>query len=153
MAKKKAKKKVAKKKEEPINVLIDQFVERMNKKKELEAELKKVKGDLEKMNDPIVDAMTKVGFSTIKTTSGMLVYINRTVAVNYPKTKIDEMKKLLKKYQAGSLIKEDVNSRSFAAWVRENFEERESDGMPDLPEDLAKLVTVFEKFDLRMKKA
>ena len=132
------------------------YVQLKNEKKELDARLKQVNGELEQMLDPLIDMFMDAGVTNMKI-DGQTVYISRTLWAGmwkdedgnpHPKISIPAFK--LSPLTA-DLVKESINLISLSAAIRE-LPNRE-DGSVDLPPELEGKISIAVKPDLRVRKA
>jgi hypothetical protein len=82
------------------------------------------------------------------TRNGLIFYLSTKIYASAVADRKEELFAWLKENGYGDLVYETVNANSLAAFIREQLEEVE-----ELPEELAKLVNVYEKTTVGMRKA
>lgn len=124
------------------------FVELHKEKRDLESKLKRVDNELGGLEPILREQFANAGIQNMNM-NGLCTYVNRSV---YPKYR-DGMERgdvieALKADGLSDILKEDYNSQTFNALIRDI----ESSGR-GLPENLAMVVEISEKFELRTRKA
>lgn len=130
-------------------------------KKDLEKKLEATKVLIATMEEKMVKYFQDHGLQNL-TSSGSTVYLQRQLFASLTDKEAAHAK--LKEYGHGELVKDNVNSNSLSAWVRELIDEHEKktpdeidtkdlNTKLDLPKDLRDLIRVTEKFSVRVRKS
>jgi hypothetical protein len=128
-------------------VQLKRFVELSKRKNQLEAELKAVKADIEAVKDPLMQQFSQDGM-TKATVDGMTVYISSQLWASAKDGDAAGACAVLKKIGLADYVKENFNTQSLSAYVREVAKNGE-----DYPEGFLGVIEIIEKFDLRAVKA
>ena len=122
--------------------LVTEYAELTEKRRKLEAEVKRLATDLAAREEVLLEGFAQAGIQNIKTTAGQTVYLNREI---FAKLVGDHEEALAAFRQAGlgDFVKESVNSQTLRAYVREMDEV--------LPEGLQPYIDVTEVFRMRMR--
>ena len=125
-----------------ISDLVMEYADLTEKRRDLEAQVNRIKADLSAREEKLVEEFAQAGIQNIKTSSGATVYLNREV---FAKLVGDHEEALDAFRQAGlgDFVKESVNSQTLRAYVREMDEV--------LPEGLRPYIDVTEVFRMRMR--
>ena len=125
-----------------ISDLVTEYAELTEKRRNLEAEVKRLATDLAAREEMLVEAFAKAGIQNIKTKTGQVVYLNREVFAKL----VGDHKKALTAFRRaglGDFVKESVNANTLRAYVREMDEV--------LPEGLQPYIDITEVFRMRMR--
>ena len=113
--------------------------------RDLEAEVKRRKDELRRLEEQILDAFAHDGIQNMKTAFGQTVYLNREVFARL----VGDTKKAhtaLRRAGLGDLIKPTVNAQTLRAYVREKEESGE-----ELPKGLRPYIDIAEIYRLRVR--
>lgn len=124
-----------------------QYLDLKARKDELEEELKEVKANLEALSRQMVEEMDSIELDKFSA-FGSTFSVRRTLAANVKAEDKEALFWVLRNEGHGHLIKEDVNARTLAAFVKEQMGE---DGT--IPEWIAGLVDVYYRNDISARKA
>jgi len=127
--------------------LSDKLVAFKWRKKEIEAALKNVSSEIEKIESEMLQLMTADEIQSFNR-GGKTFYLNMKIHASANSEKKAELYDALKDNGYGDLVYETVNANSLAAFVREQIEQNEE----VLPEWLEGKVKVFEKSTVGMRK-
>ena len=125
-----------------LSDLVAEYAALTEKRRDLEAEINRLKADLSAREEKLVEEFAQAGIQNIKTTAGQTVYLNREI---FAKLVGDHEEALDAFRQAGlgDFVKESVNAQTLRAYVREMDEV--------LPEGLQPYIDVTEVFRMRMR--
>lgn len=141
---------------------VKKYVELIEKKRNLDAELRTVKGELDILEAQVMDYLTEIGLQSVKTEGGQTVYLNRMI---YAKAKDGNTQAIVDGLEsAGFRDLITVNHNTFGSFVREQIEQYkavhpEAKALPveelevALPEALRGRVDLGEKVSVRVRKA
>jgi hypothetical protein len=132
---------------EDILGLADGLKELKEYKKRLEEQLKDVNEQIALMEERLAEMMIAEEMQNF-TRNGLIFYLSTKIYASAVADRKEELFAWLKENGYGDLVYETVNANSLAAFIREQLEEVE-----ELPEELAKLVNVYEKTTVGMRKA
>ena len=113
--------------------------------RDLEAEVKRRKDELRRLEDQILETFAHDGIQNMKTAAGQTVYLNREVFARL----VGDTKKAhtaLRRAGLGDFIKPTVNAQTLRAYVREKEESEE-----ELPKGLQPYIDVTEVYRLRVR--
>ena len=119
---------------------------------DLETKLADVKTRMKDLEPALTDSFTGEGLQSVNC-NGYTVYLHRQLWAGHAGDK-DALMAELKAMTDESwsfLVKDNINSNSFSARVREL--ERNEDDMPILPDNLKSLIKVSEVFKIGMRKS
>lgn len=134
-----------------INDLPRAYAKAAKRHRELEAELKATKAEMDRMAQPLLDHFGATGTERV-TVDGVTIYLHPDI---WPKFKTNEegekytradVMKALRESGLSDYISETYNAQSFAAYIRELH----STGV-ELPEALAAVVEPSETYSLRTR--
>jgi response regulator RpfG family c-di-GMP phosphodiesterase len=128
--------------EQSLSTLVSEYAALTDKRRKLEAEVKKLASELVVREERLVEAFAQAGIQNIKTKNGQTVYLNREVFAKL----IGDHKKALTAFRRAGLsdfVKETVNSQTLRAYVREMDEV--------LPKGLQPYVDITEVYRMRMR--
>ncbi len=129
---------------------LQRFAELSEQKTALNAELNKVKSELDGLKDQVMEYFADAGIQSTKLESGRSVYIHRQLWA----AKVDEdmsgaeIVSALQSSGLGDLG--TANWASLSAWCRE--QDRDDDGMPILPDAIKGVIKVTERIEPRSRK-
>jgi len=127
---------------------LTRFVELHRVKREMEAALRKVEDEIAVL-EPILREQFAVAGIQSMSVNGMTAYVSRQV---FPKYKDGagrgDVIEALKADGLGDILREDYNSQTFNSLIRDI----ESSGR-GLPEHLARVIEISEKYELRTRRA
>jgi len=121
--------------------LVTEYAELTEKRRKLEAEVKRLATDLAAREEVLVEEFAKAGIQNIKTKTGT-VYLNREIFAKL----VGDHKKALTAFRRaglGDFVKETVNANTLRAYVREMDEV--------LPKGLQPYIDVTEVYRMRMR--
>ena len=124
-----------------------QYLDLKARKDELEEELKEVKANLEALSRQMVEEMDGIELDKFSA-FGSTFSVRRTLATNVRAEDKDTLFCMLRDEGHGHLIREDVNPRTLAAFVKEQMN---MDG--EIPAWLGCLVDVYYRNDISVRKA
>ena len=125
-----------------ISDLVTEYAELTERRRNLEAEVKRLATDLAAREEMLVEEFAKAGIQNIKTKTGQTVYLNREIFAKL----VGDHKKALTAFRRaglGDFVKESVNANTLRAYVREMDEV--------LPKGLQPYIDVTEVFRMRMR--
>jgi hypothetical protein len=122
---------------------IKKFVSLIKAKKHTEANLDAIKDELKSLEDGIMTDFEKSGMKNCSV-DGMTVYIHRTLGVQPKVDKADVVRALKACGIGDEYVKEDYNTNSLAAYIREAAKEER-----ELPVPLRDAINVVEVFSVR----
>jgi len=125
-----------------ISVLVSQYADLTEKRRQLEAEVNRIKAELATREEKLVEEFGQAGIQNIKTASGQTVYLNREIfakLVGDPK----KARTALRRAGLSDFIKEAVSAQTLRAYVREMGEA--------IPKGLQPYIDVTEVFRMRMR--
>ena len=128
--------------EQSLSTLVSEYAALTDKRRKLEAEVKKLASELVVREERLVEQFAQAGIQNIKTKSGQTVYLNREIFAKL----IGDHKKALTAFRRaglGDFVKETVNAQTLRAYVREMDEV--------LPKGLLPYIDVTEVFRMRMR--
>ena len=128
--------------EQSLSTLVSEYAALTDKRRNLEAEVKKLASELVVREERLVEAFAQAGIQNIKTAAGQTVYLNREVFAKL----IGDHKKALTAFRRAGLadfVKETVNANTLRAYVREMDEV--------LPKGLQPYVDITEVYRMRMR--
>jgi len=127
--------------------LADRLQGLKQQKSQLEDEIKAVNAEISETESKVAGLMLEEEMQNF-TRNGLIFYLSTKIYASAVADRKEELFAWLKENGYGDLVYETVNANSLAAFIREQLEEVE-----ELPEELAKLVNVYEKTTVGMRKA
>tara|TARA_R100000306_G_C4297454_1_gene103323 strand:- start:47 stop:469 length:423 start_codon:yes stop_codon:yes gene_type:complete len=126
----------------PLSVLVAEYAALTEQRRKLEAEAKRLATDLAAREEVLVDEFEKAGIQNIKTQTGQTVYLNREI---FAKLTGDQKKAhtAFRRAGLGEFVKENVNTQTLRAYVREMDEV--------LPKGLQPYIDITEVYRMRMR--
>lgn len=140
--------------------LVQRFVELSMEKRAGEESVEKVKEQLAVLEQELLTRFSNAGMQSVKTASGHTVYLRRQIWASPANKDMGALVAALRNASGadpalGAMVKEKVDVQTLSAYMREREEELKPASLDalieGLPGDLAKAVSVYEKFDLRCK--
>lgn len=137
------------------------FAELENRKKELEAELREVKKELDEIGGPegiLLEQFMHAGLSKMSI-GGRTIYIHRQLWASAVDKNYEVACAGLKSAGLGDYVQERFNTHSLSAYFREQYQDmlENSDDVPEpediLPEELKGAIDLYEKVQLRSRKS
>ena len=128
--------------EQSLSTLVSEYAALTDKRRKLEAEVKKLASELVVREERLVEAFAQAGIQNIKTKTGQTVYLNREIFAKL----VGDPKKAhtaLRRAGLGDFIKDTVNAQTLRAWVKEMDEV--------LPRGLQPYIDVTEVYRMRMR--
>ncbi len=132
---------------EELFQLADRLKGLKEQKKQLEDTLKDINAAIEETNEKMVQIMTQQEIQNFNR-AGQLFYLNTRTFASPAAGQQEALYSWLKENGYGDLVKETVYSQTLSAFIKELLEEDD-----ELPEELQKLVNVYEKTIVGVKKA
>lgn len=126
--------------------LADELKQLRDVKKEAELNVKEINAEIKKKETQLIELMINEEIGSFKRGDHQF-FINSRI---FASVKAGQKKKLiewLKKSPYSVMVKEDINSQTLSALIRE------LDENGDLPEELSNYVNVFEKQSINIRKA
>lgn len=125
--------------------MLIEFAELDVKIRELNQQIKAIKSEKLKMEDTLLEQMTDSGVGKISLEGLGTLYIRSQIWPKFKegKTRMDVMQAMIADGISDDFIKEDYNTQSFAAYIREVEKSGDS-----LPQNLMKVVEASERFNL-----
>ena len=127
--------------------LADRLQDLKQQKSQLEDEIKAVNAEIAETESKVAGLMLEEEMQNF-TRNGLIFYLSTKIYASAVADRKEELFAWLKENGYGDLVYETVNANSLAAFIREQLEEVE-----ELPEELAKLVNVYEKITVGMRRA
>ena len=128
--------------EQSLSTLVSEYAALTDKRRKLEAEVKKLASELVVREERLVEQFAQAGIQNVKTAAGQTVYLNREVFAKL----VGDHKKALTAFRRAGLadfVKETVNAQTLRAYVREMDEV--------LPKGLQPYVDITEVYRMRMR--
>jgi hypothetical protein len=126
--------------------LADRLLELRDRKNALEEEIKEVNAELERVQQELIEQMRLNGLDNFRRNGKLFIPVTKTWAS--PKAEFKEaVITWLKENGFGDMVKETVHSQTFNSWANEMIEQ---EGM--LPEEIADLVSVYDKVSVQVRK-
>ena len=122
--------------------IVAEFVAKTTKRRELDAESKRLGAELGLLSERLVELFAQTGLQNIKTASGQTVYINRQIFAGLVGDE-KKAKTALRRAGLGDFIKEGVNAQTLRAWVRDVDEQ--------IPKGLQPYIEIREVFKMSMR--
>ena len=139
--------------------LVRQFVELDQQRKAKEGEVDKLKEQLAVIETELLQRFEHAGLQSMKTELGVTVYVHRQLWAGAQDGNTDRLVGSLKLVGLEALVREQVNSQTLSAWVREQAKAHENghtlspeEIRPLLPGPLQEAMSLSEKFSVRTRK-
>lgn len=126
--------------------LADELRQLREIKREAEENLKKVNRQIEEKQAELIELMIDLEVPSFKR-GGHNFYINSRIFASVKAGKKKKLIEWLKKSPYSVMVKEDINSQTLSALIRELDENGE------LPEEITNYVNIFEKQNINIRKA
>ena len=127
--------------------LADQLKAAKDKKKELDAQVKELGAEIERLNLALSDAMTEAECERFSR-NGTTFYLNTRLFASPMAGRKEDMFQALKSNGYAELVTETVNANTLASFVKEQ-KELNNDEIPDW---ISSVVSVFEKVSVGVRK-
>ncbi len=127
--------------------LADQLKDTKERKKELEAEVKRLGEEIEWLDGELSDAMAEEECERF-CRNGSTFYLNSRLFASPIAGRKEELYQTLKDQGYGEIVTETVNANTLASFVKEQMAENEE----HLPDWLAKVVNHYEKVSVGIRK-
>ena len=130
--------------------IITEFIAMTRRKRDLEAELKTVKQELDNKELQVQEYFADTGFQNVRTENGV-AYLHREILASLIPEESgthEEAHKVLRKHGLDYMIKTRADSSQLRAYVRKTLVDEES----ELPEDLQKYVNVTDRYRIGVQK-
>jgi hypothetical protein len=116
-------------------------------KKELDAQVKDVTAEIERLDLALSDAMAEAELDRFSR-NGSTFYLNTRLFASPAAGRKDELMLALKENGFGSIVVETVNANTLASFVKEQMAENGD----EIPEWLSEVVSTFEKVSVGVRK-
>lgn len=116
-------------------------------KKELDAQVKDVTAEIERLDLALSDAMAEAELDRFSR-NGSTFYLNTRLFASPAAGRKDELMQALKENGFSSIVVETVNANTLASFVKEQMSENDD----EIPEWLSDVVTTFEKVSVGVRK-
>lgn len=133
--------------EQEIFTLADELAALKDRKKALDDELKAVNARIAEIDEILSSRMLEEELQSFNR-NGKTFYVNTKTYASAVPDKKHELFAWLKNHGYGDMVTETVNANTLSAFVREMLSKTDQ-----LPEGLEKLVNVFEKTTVGVRKA
>ena len=127
--------------------LADQLKAAKDKKKELDAQVKELGSEIERLDLALSDAMTEAECERFSR-NGTTFYLNTRLFASPMAGRKEDMFQALKSNGYAELVTETVNANTLASFVKEQ-KELNNDEIPDW---ISSVVSVFEKVSVGVRK-
>lgn len=124
-----------------IHPAILAFKEKTAQKRELEAQVKELNGEIAVAQEQAISAMLESGVTSVKV-DGATIYISSQVSASPADGDEEAMCNALVNLEWGDIVKRTVNRQTLASFVK-GFRDEES-GEIDLPAELKEVIKVTE---------
>lgn len=128
--------------------LADRLQELRDEKEQLELRTKEVNGEIEIIEQQLVEAMITAELDSFKRNGHSYSLKNETFASAKAETK-EELFEALRNNDAGELVQEQVNANSLRAFVKE----LKSNNNDEIPDWIINYINVYEKTKISVRKA
>lgn len=127
--------------------LADQLKAAKDKKKEVDAQVKELGAEIERLDLALSDAMTEAECERFSR-NGTTFYLNTRLFASPMAGRKEDMFQVLKSNGYAELVTETVNANTLASFVKEQ-KELNNDEIPDW---ISSVVSVFEKVSVGVRK-
>lgn len=127
--------------------LADQLKSAKDKKKDLDAQVKEVSSEIERLDRELSDAMTETECERFSR-NGSTFYLNSRLYASPIAGQKEAMFEALKSNGFGELVTETVNANTLASFVKEQRELHND----EIPEWISAVVNSFEKVSVGIRK-
>lgn len=117
-------------------------------RKELDAEVKEVNTEIDRLNRELSNAMTDAELEKF-TRNGSTFYLSSRLFASPASGMKDDLMQRLKDHGYGSIVVETVNANTLSSFVAEQARANED----EIPEWLAEVINSFEKISVGIRKA
>lgn len=127
--------------------MADKLKAAKDRKKELDAQVKDVAGEIESLDLALSDAMAEAELDRFSR-NGSTFYLNTRLFASPAAGRKDELMKALKDQGYGSIVVETVNANTLASFVKEQMAANED----VIPEWLSDVISTYEKVSVGVRK-
>lgn len=127
--------------------LADQLKAAKDKKKELDAQVKELGAEIERLDLALSDAMTEAECERFSR-NGTTFYLNTRLFASPMAGRKEDMFQALKSNGYAELVTETVNANTLASFVKEQKELNDD----EIPDWISSVVSVFEKVSVGVRK-
>ena len=122
------------------------------RKKALTQELDEVKSEMQKQNDIVAQMLCDVSLDSIETDNTTFTLTTDCLASVIAGTKAETFAEFKKDEELSTLIKEEVNTKTFSAYIKE-YKKEHVGKLPDLLQKLLdeKKISIYEPYKIKMK--
>jgi len=124
-----------------------------NKIREMDKEVKELKKQRKELEASIIDLMNASMIDKVSVKGVGTISVQTKAYVNIKKATEEDAFELLKKMDAGYLIKPTVNANTFKSWWNEENERRRKNGEKELKDIFGDTVSVYEEQKLSVRKS
>ena len=147
---------VRKKKPPPENVpdtlaLAGRYADCKGNLKVAEATVKALKEELNSLGDKLLLAFGRHGVESMRV-AGVSIFVFQDIFVNVLAADREEACKLLKDAGLEFLVEESPKKGDLKAWAKEQPTDKQT-GLPVLPPELAKVISISDKIEVRSRSA
>ena len=132
---------------EQIFELADQLKAAKEQKKELDAQVKDLGAEIERLDLALSDAMAESELDRFSR-NGSTFYLNTRLFASPVAGKKEELFQALKDNGFGSIVTETVNANTLSSFVKEQMAENDD----EVPEWLSEKISTFEKVSVGIRK-
>lgn len=129
--------------------IVREVIALTNRKQKLSADLKQVKADLAEVEEKVKEAFSREGIQRMSM-DGRTVYLRHSIYARLDKDRKEQAHDALRMLGLGDMIKPKVHTGTLSSWVRE--QEKDRQGIPELPNELEGLVLVSDTVDVSVRK-
>lgn len=126
-----------------LTILSEQFVSAKERKAELEAELKAVKAEIERLDRDLSDEMALMEYDNFSR-KGKTFFLRSRLFASPKSGCKEELFSVLREKGYGDMITESVNANTLSSFVKEKREENNG----EIPEWLNEVVNSYEKISV-----
>ena len=134
--------------QEQILELADKLKTAKDRKKELEAQVKELNGEIDSLDMALSDAMAEADVDKFSR-NGSTFYLNSRLFASPQAGRKDALMQALKDNGYGSIVVETVNANTLASFCKEQLAANND----DLPDWLRDLVNTFDKVTVGIRKS
>lgn len=127
--------------------LADQLKAAKEQKKELDAQVKELGTEIDRLDLALSDAMAEAECERFSR-NGSTFYLNTRLYASPVAGKKEELFAVLKENGYGSIVTETVNANTLSSFVKEQMAENDE----EVPEWLAEKISTFEKVSVGIRK-
>ncbi len=134
--------------QEQIFELADKLKTAKDRKKELEAQVKELNGEIDSLDTALSDAMAEADVDKFSR-NGSTFYLNSRLFASPQAGRKDALMKVLKDNGYGSIVVETVNANTLASFCKEQLAANND----ELPDWLRDVVNTFDKVTVGIRKS